>query len=307
MTAMTDPRLVCLGNLTIDDVVLPDGTERPGCTGGDALYACLAARLFEPRTEMVAPVGSDWPASTSEQIRAAGLSEAGLSSRTIPSLHNRVAYDADGGRIWTLYNGDDAFHALSPTFADIPPSYLEAEIFLILAMTLEAQIDLVAGLKGRPDRLIALDMQEDYILGNEARLNEMIRQCDIFMPSADEAQQLLGHTDWPAAARQFADLGPSIVVLKLGAEGVLVHDRATGRVIRIPPFPGPVIDTTGAGDSFCGGFLAALLTDRRDLERAARAGAVAAAFAVSDYGAEPMFRARADEAQRRLQTWRAAL
>ena len=56
------PRLVCLGNFTLDDVVLPDGSERPLCTGGDALYATLAARAFEPRTELVAPVGDDSPA-----------------------------------------------------------------------------------------------------------------------------------------------------------------------------------------------------------------------------------------------------
>jgi len=55
------PSLVCLGNFTVDDVVLPDGRERPGCLGGDALYAGLAARLFEPAVEIVAPVGSDLP------------------------------------------------------------------------------------------------------------------------------------------------------------------------------------------------------------------------------------------------------
>ena len=49
------PSLVCLGNFTIDDVVLPDGSERPGCTGGDALYATLAARPGSPRAELVAP------------------------------------------------------------------------------------------------------------------------------------------------------------------------------------------------------------------------------------------------------------
>lgn len=303
---MTDPRLACLGNLTIDDVVLPDGSERPGCTGGDALYACLAARLFEPRSEMVAPVGNDWPSTTSAQIRSAGLSEAGLPPRGIPSLHNRVAYDAEGGRVWTLFNGDEAFHTLSPTMADIPIPFLDAEMFLILAMTLEAQIDLVTGLKGRKGGLIALDMQEDYIRGNEERLKALISQCDVFMPSADEAQQLLGHTDWQAAARTFAALGPSIVVLKLGAEGSLIHDRDTDRMVRISPLPGPVVDTTGAGDSFCGGFLAALLQDRSDLEGAARAGAVAAAFAISDYGADPMFRVTPAEAQARLQAWQAS-
>jgi ribokinase len=300
MSAMDDPRLVCLGNLTIDDVILPDGTERPGCTGGDALYACLAARLFEPRTEMVAPVGSDWPAAVSARIREAGLSKAGLPPRNLPSLHNRIDYHADGGRTWTLFNGDEAFHILSPTIADIPAPYLRAEIFLILAMTLKAQIHLASGLKRTSSGLVALDTQEDYILGNEPALLKLISQCDIFMPSAEEVRQLLGHEDWETAARTFASRGPSVVVIKLGAEGVLVHDRATGRTIRVPAQPAQVVDTTGAGDSFSGGFLAALLHDRTDLETAAWAGTIAAAFAVSGYGADPMFSAKPGEARRRL-------
>lgn len=41
----SEPRLVCFGNFTLDDIVLPGGRERPGCIGGDALYAALGARL----------------------------------------------------------------------------------------------------------------------------------------------------------------------------------------------------------------------------------------------------------------------
>lgn len=301
---MTPPRLVCLGNLTIDDVVLPDGTKKPDCTGGDALYACLAARFFETASEMVAPVGSDWPKTIEDQIRKAGLSDLGLPPRDLASLHNRIDYDAHGGRVWTLFNGEEAFQILSPTPDDIPQLYRSAEAFLVLAMTLEAQIDLVAALKYDSRALVALDPQEDYIAGNEERLKALISQCDIFLPSAEEARQLLRHEDWSVAARTFADLGPDIVVVKLGPEGSLVYDRSSQREIRVPALAADVVDTTGAGDSFCGAFMAALLQENCDLEAAARAGSVAASFTVSGYGVDPLFVATSAQAKRRLADWR---
>ena len=58
---MNPPRLLCFGNLTIDEVVVPDGRVQANCTGGDCFYAAVAARLFEPAVEMVAPVGTDLP------------------------------------------------------------------------------------------------------------------------------------------------------------------------------------------------------------------------------------------------------
>jgi len=298
------PRLICLGNLTLDDVVLPDGTERPGCTGGDALYACLAARFFEPGVEMVAPIGLDWPETVSHQIGAASLSALGLTARNLPSLHNRIDYHADGSRTWTLYNGEDAFHALSPLPGDIPGEWRKAEAFMVLAMTLEAQVELVETLKRDSRAIVALDPQEDYIAGNEAALRRLIGNCDIFLPSAEEVRRLLHHEDWAAAARTFADLGPGIVVVKLGEEGSLIYDRHCDRTIRVPAHPATVVDTTGAGDSFCGAFMAAFLQDRSDLETAARAGSVAASFTVAGYGVDPLFATTAYQVRQRLAAWR---
>jgi ribokinase len=109
------------------------------------------------------------------------------------------------------------------------------------------------------------------------------------MPSAEEVIKLTGHSDWSAAARGFAELGPALVVIKLGAEGCLIFDRTTQHEIRVPACPATVVDTTGAGDSFCGAFIAALLQDRGDIEAAARAAAVTASFAVEGYGVDPLW------------------
>ncbi len=300
---MMPPRLVCLGNFTIDDVVLPDLTERPGCTGGDALYATLAARPWQPETQIVAPIGADFPTSVTVAMAARGLSDAGLARRDLPTLHNRVQYFADGSRKWTLFAEESTFDALSPLPADIPAGFRQADGFLVLAMTLAAQQRLVADLTTTPGALVALDPQEDYILGNEAAILRMIGAVDIFLPSAEEVVRLLGTTDWLAAARRFAGLGPQLVVIKLGADGCLVHEGATGRSTLVPAFPVPtVIDTTGAGDSFCGAFMAAYL-QQPDPVRAARAGAVAASFTVRGYGADPLFAADPADILRRFDTW----
>jgi hypothetical protein len=123
---------------------------------------------------MVAPVGLDWPALVSQQIQSAGLSDIGLPLRNLPSLHNRVVYEDDGSRNWTLFNGEEAFDTLSPTPADIPAAYRRADAYLILAMTLPAQANLVTHIRQTTDAVVALDPQEDYIDGNEEALQRLI-------------------------------------------------------------------------------------------------------------------------------------
>src|SRR5262249_16197073 len=156
---------------------------------------------------------------------------------------NRIVYEANGDRTWTLFNGEEAFQDLSPTPGDIPQAYRNADAFLVLAMTLQAQIDLVTDLKRETRAIVALDPQQDYSAGNETALRGLIGQSDIFMPSAEEVRRLLGHEDWNAAARTFADWGPRIVVIKLGADGSLIHDRDGKRDITVPALAIDAVDT----------------------------------------------------------------
>ncbi|MEQ8657596.1 MAG: carbohydrate kinase family protein [Hyphomicrobiales bacterium] len=300
---MTDPLLVCFGNFTIDDVVLADGQKRDGCTGGDALYATLAARAFEPASELVAPIGMDTPPDILARLEQLGLSLAGMPQRDVPNLHNRVDYKADGSREWTLYSDPDHFDVLSPFARDIPPAFLGADRFLVLAMALPAQESLVEDLSGRPDTLVALDPQEDYIFGNESRLEAIIAKTDIFMPSEEEVVRLTGLRDWPKAARQFAGLGPRRVIIKRGANGAYLYDKERDASFEIPVFDGgEVIDTTGAGDSFCGAFMA--MMGREAPEYAALAGAVAASVTVSGYGVDPLLMTHSNVIAERYETWR---
>ena len=296
---MNPPRLLCLGNLTIDDVVLPTGVEQAGCMGGDALYAALAGRLFEPAVEMVAPLGRDFPTDTMTRIAAAGLSPAGLVTHDVPTLRNRVVYDAWGGRRWTCFFEEAAFDALSPDAVDIPAHYREAHGVLVLAMTLPGQERLVDWACRDTQALVALDPQEDYIAGQVERLKRLIGRTDIFLPSAEEVRRLLGHEDWPAAARTFAAIGPRTVVIKLGPDGAIAYQRDADAFLRCAPSPSArPLDTTGAGDAFCGALMARLLRSPDRLDEALRAGTAAAAIAIGGFGVEPLFAASRDAAAR---------
>jgi ribokinase len=278
------PRLVCLGNFTVDDVYLPDGSVVPECLGGDALYAALGARLWEPSVKFIAPLSPDLPERAYQAMHAAGFDPQELPLRNTPTIRNRIYYDAQGGRRWEILATEEEFHNLSPTPQDIPPSYLQAGAFLILAMTLQAQEALLPWLREHTRSIIALDTMEDYVSGNEARIERLIPQVDIFMPSTSEAGKLAGHSDWLAAARQFSAMGPSLVVIKTGEEGALIYDGKANSWFQQPATPVKVVDTTGAGDAFCGGFLAAYLQDQADLRRAARLASISASYAVASFG-----------------------
>jgi sugar/nucleoside kinase (ribokinase family) len=291
------PRLLCLGNLTVDDVYLPDGSHRPECVGGDALYATLAARLWEPETAMLAPVGSDLPDAARAALKSAGVDALSLPQRSVPTIRNQVHYGADGSRRWVLETSPGDFDELSVQPADIPEWALGAAVILVSAMTLDAQERCIDFLRRHSRSLIVLDLQESYIPGNQRRILELVRMVDMFLPSEDEVRSLTEAEDWEALARQFARLGPQVVGIKFGAGGSLVYERARDALTRIPARATNVVDSTGAGDSYCGGLLATYGKDPENLIRAARAGAISAAFAVSDYGPDGLLAASPEQAR----------
>lgn len=294
------PSLVCLGNFTVDDVYLPDGSVTLNCMGGNALYAFLGARLWEPSVQLLAPLSPDVPESTLDAMRIAGFDPDILPKREAPTIHNRIFYDDKGGRRWENSTSLEEFYTLSPIPGDFPPPYLEAKAFLILAMSLRAQEELVSWLKEHTMGIIVLDTQEDYIAGNEARVKRLISSVDICLPSEVEVRYLLGRRDLLAAARELADSGPPLVVIKNGKDGALIYDHNSGDWFIQPAQTRKVVDTTGAGDAFCGGFMAAYLQNRNDLRRAARAGSISASFAIASFGMQALLNINAESVKELL-------
>jgi sugar/nucleoside kinase (ribokinase family) len=257
-----------------------------GCFGGDAVYASLAAANWTSKVQFIAPIGEDFPTSNIESLERSTLDGFHLPKRSVPSIRNWVVYEYDGRRTWIERNNPDDFYELSPIPDDILPVHQSAKAFLVLAMDLKAQEELIPYLK-ECGGIVALDPQEGYIPGNQERVIRMLKDVEIFLPSEEEVFRLLGHRDYDKAIRQFADTGPGIVVIKMGDEGSLIYSRETDTLWKLPILNTKVVDTTGAGDAFSGGFMAKFVLSH-DLVQAGLAGTVSASFAIEGYGVAHM-------------------
>lgn len=288
---MTDtaPSLVCIGNLTIDEAVSPAGA-RVESIGGDALFAALAARLAGGKPTVLAPLGTDATPALLAAIRSAGTDPATLPRRDLPTIRNVIHYDDTGGRVWDLVLGEGHFEALSVHPADVSDAVLAAPGVLVSAMALHAQLELAAWLRDRTTATIYFDPQEDYIAGHETALRDAVRGCDVFLPSEIEAAALAGTSDLHAAAATFLELGPQAVVIKLAAAGCLVATRQRPEPTVVPTDVIEPVDSTGAGDAFCGAFSAEHLRNG-DAYAAAEAGARAARIAVGGPGVDGLLAA----------------
>ncbi|WP_328292306.1 PfkB family carbohydrate kinase [Kineococcus sp. NBC_00420] len=276
---MTDASLLCVGNLTIDDLVI-DGRETTAL-GGDALFAALAARRTLTDVRMLAPMGSDLPSTLLGTVAELGIRVETSRPRTIPTVRNRVEYAADGSRTWHLLSGEEAFDVLSVYPADVTGEALSANGILVSAMSLRSQLTLGPWLRAQTDATIYLDLQEDYVAGNERELLDLLATCDVFLPSEVEAVALAGTTDLERAAEIFRDAGPDVVVVKTAERGCVI--ATADRTVLLPTEAVVPVDSTGAGDAFCGGFAAAHVAGADPVE-AAGAGAAAARVAIGGHG-----------------------
>ena len=125
---------------------------------------------------------------------------------------------------------------------------------------------------------------------SDAALRQLCSAADIFSPNVAEAQSLVGNGSPDELVRRLTDAGASIVALRMGPEGSLVYAARCDApsASHLDPFmclPSPtnVIDPTGAGNAYCGGFLAGYV-QTGDVLTAARYGAVAASFLVEQVG-----------------------
>ncbi|PRY17335.1 carbohydrate kinase family protein [Kineococcus rhizosphaerae] len=276
---MADASLLCVGNLTIDDLVL-DGQETTAL-GGDALYAALAARRALTDVRMLAPVGTGLPPTLLDTVRDLGITVETGRPRDVPTVRNRVEYAPDGSRTWHLLHGEEAFDALSAYPEDVPADVAALDGVLVCAMSLRSQLTLGPWLRAATGATVFLDLQEDYVAGHEPELLDLLATCDVFLPSEVEAVALAGTTDLHRAAARFLAAGPDVVVVKTAERGCVVATAAG--VVQVPTEAVVPVDSTGAGDAFCGAFAAAHVAGA-DPVQAARAGAAAARVAIGGYG-----------------------
>lgn len=271
----------------------PDGARLylEGC-GGDTSNAAVAAARAGAKVAYLTGVGRDPAGARFMELWAEEGVDAShvVQSATHPTAVYFVRHGPKGHE-FLFYRAGSAASAYG--VGDVPEAVIAgAKIFYasgisqgISASAADAVFHAI-GVAKRAGVRVAYDTNYRPRLWPAARaaavIHAAIAQADIALPGTDDALALTGLTEPEAIVDFYLGLGPKLVALKMGAAGVLLASPE-GRV-HIPPFPCTPVDATGAGDTFCGSFLARLAAGDA-AEPAARYAAAAAALSTEGYGA----------------------
>jgi sugar/nucleoside kinase (ribokinase family) len=287
-------RFLTVGNLLVENIVMPDGRELRDRLGGDAIYAALGARAFADDAVPVVRLGRGFPEELLSALRTAGY-EAGLLRSPHPSVRLRVDWGVEGGTRFTFEPGSGTYLDATPLPVELPPALLDGLEAVHIAPIPFGPMTEWLDWARRHARLVTLDPHYQHL---DADWDSVLPHVDAFLPSRAEATELLG--GWPGpeeAVRALAALGARTVCIKLGAEGAIGFRG--GEIVLIPARAGGAVDPTGCGDAFCGGFLVGL-HETGELRSALAHGAAAAVFAGRDHGAAHALTVERSEARRLL-------
>ncbi len=280
--------ITVVGSVAFDSIETPAG-RRDRCLGGAATYFSLAASYFT-NVRVIAVVGEDFGAEQAAVFNARGIDTQGIERAEGKSFFWEGSYLENLNEAKTHTTELNVFGAFEPK---IPDAYRDSE-FLFLA-----NIDPVLQRRVRESmpqaRLVAGDTMNYWIKDHRPALLEVLKGLDILLINDTEARMLAGNSNLLQAARGVLEMGPRMLVVKHGEYGATIFHKSTqsggARTFRAPALPlEEVVDPTGAGDSFAGGFFGYLASQPEltpgAFRRAMFYGSVMGSFAVERFGTE---------------------
>ena len=251
---MTDPKyasqaspLLVVGSVALDSVeTLKE--RRDEVLGGAASFFAAAASFFAP-VRLVGVVGSDFPAEHEETLTRFGVDLAGLERAAGRTFRWTGRYSADFNHRTTLDTPLNVFESFRPK---LPEDWSGSPFVFLANIDPALQLDVLKQVES--PRFVACDTMNFWIEGRRRDLDKVLERVDMLLLNDEEARLLSQRDSLPAAARAIRELGPKAVVVKRGDAGAqLFHE---GGVFSAPAYPiETVVDPTGAGDSFAGGFM----------------------------------------------------
>ncbi len=293
--------LLIVGSVAFDSIKTPHG-QADEVLGGSATYFSVAASWFCP-VRVVAVVGEDFGEKQLQVFRNRAIDTEGLERLPGRTFRWRGEYRGDMNEARTLDTQLNVFERFAPK---IPPPYLDSDFVFL------GNIDPVLQRHVREQlpqaRLVALDTMNFWINGKPEELKKALRTVDFLLINEGEARMLAGQANLKKAAAVIRAMGPRSVVIKRGEHGVTLFSG--GSVFSAPAYPlDEVLDPTGAGDTFAGGFMGHLartadLSDA-NLRRAVVYGSVMASFAVEEFSLERLLRLSPSEIETRYREFKA--
>ena len=273
--------LLVVGSVAFDDLETPSG-RRENILGGSASYFSLAASRLHP-VQVVAVVGEDFGPDQYRVFHDRPIDLTGLIRMPGRSFHWKGEYGQDLNEAITL---DTQLNVFADFHPELPAGYRNASCLFLGNIDPVLQLDVVRQMAERP-RWVALDTMNFWIGGARENLLKVLEEVDILLINEAEARSLTGERNLLQIYPRIREMGPRILVVKRGEYGVALF-TPEGHFLAPAVLLPEVVDPTGAGDTFAGGFMGFLAatphTDLETLKRAALMGTVLASFTVEQFG-----------------------
>jgi len=275
--------IVVVGSIAYDTIETQYG-KAVDVLGGSTSYFALAARFFSP-VSIVGVVGTDFRADdmrlfTERNVDVRGLEQraGGLTMR----WHGR--YHEDMNRRDTVGLALNVFSDFAP---DLLPDQRRADYLFLGNIAPELQSRVLAQVQS--PKVVAADTMDHWIETERPALMRLLKGVNILTLNDSEARMLSGEHNLVRAGRAILKMGPETVLVKRGEYGVLQF--SSGAMFAVPAYPlEEVIDPSGAGDTFAGGFMGFLArhgrVDEPILRTAVVYGSVLASFVVERFSLE---------------------
>jgi len=296
--------LLVVGSVAFDSIQTPQAV-RERVIGGSAVYFSYAASFFTP-VQLVGVVGEDWPANETEMLSKRNIDTSGL-------------HVVKGGKtfFWKgkyLQNMNDreTLEVQLNVFGDfkpqLPDPFKQADYVFLANGAPQVQLstlDQVASPK-----LVVADTMDLWIRETHHDLMNLLKRVDGLVLNDSEAKLLTGDENLVAAGHKVRELGPKFVIVKKGEHGAMFF--AEHETYVLPAFPTErVVDPTGAGDSFAGGMMGYLAsqrsTDPKTIKEALAYGILVASYNVEDFSLERMQQIDRSDLDLRMEKYRKML
>jgi len=298
--------ILVVGSVAFDNLETPSG-KRDNVLGGAATHFSLAASFFTP-VRVVGVVGEDFLPEHEAVLTSKGIDVSGIEHAAGKSFHWTGSYVDNLNEAKTLATDLNVFGTFAPK---IPDSYLDSEYLFL------ANIDPVLQLQVRKQlpkvKMVAGDTMNYWIADHRANLEKVLKELDVLLINDGEARMLAGEPNLLRAARKVMEMGPKALVVKHGEYGATAFfcDRSFADTTHLTlPFRAPampldeVVDPTGAGDSFAGGFYGYIASQPKltpaVFRKAMFYGGVMGSFAVERFGTERLQHTTKDEVEERF-------
>ena len=293
--------VLIVGSLALDSVETPFG-EVEEALGGAALYAATAASLFAT-VHLVGVIGEDFPQEALDDLSQRGVILDGV--QTIAggkSFRWSGRYEYDMNQRTTLDTQLNVFADFDPV---LPEAACQCDYVFLANILPSLQLKVLAQIE--QPRLIVCDTMDLWIETARDELLEVLRRVDVAAMNDAELRQLTGEPNLAKAAGEVLEMGPEYIIIKKGEYGAALVSR--DRHFALPCYPLPsVIDPTGAGDSFAGGFIGFLAWSGEvgddQLRQALAIGTVTASACVEDFSVRALCELTAGQLYERYEALR---